>query len=101
MRVRLHDVLLFSAHGTWCPQPGGMERDDHIAVSEVGHEGQISMTMVPADPTFSTPTASTTRRQILTTSLRERFLQVTLGCKTTLNFNPLCSRPRFMGRSTQ
>ena len=56
MRVRLHDVLLFSAHGTWCPQPGGMERDDYIAVSEVGHEGQISMTMVPADPTFSTPT---------------------------------------------
>jgi len=27
VRVRLDEVLLFSAHGTWCPQPGGMERD--------------------------------------------------------------------------
>ena len=56
MCVRHHDVFVFSAHGTWCPQPGGMERDGYIAVSEVGHEGQIAMTMVPANPTFSTPT---------------------------------------------
>jgi len=55
VRVRLDEVLLFSAHGTWCPQPG-MERNGRITVSEVGHEGQIAMTMVPADPTFSTPT---------------------------------------------
>ena len=54
MRVRVSDVLLFSAHGTWAPRAprleammGGPPAEDTDAV--------IDLSMTPAAPSFTTP----------------------------------------------
>jgi hypothetical protein len=54
VRVRVSDVLLFSAHGTWSPRAprletviGGPLRDDNDAV--------IDLSMTPSAPMFTTP----------------------------------------------